>query len=111
MKIANKRESPRIEIKFRCHITSVALPRQSGAFLENIRRNGVLIGWSDGVSTAPVLAIGQIVTVEIERPSDNGFGQKSFHVALRVNYMDFGSFHDRPCALEALQPVAPSWMA
>jgi hypothetical protein len=32
-------------------------------------------------------------------------------VALQVNYMDFRSFHDRIRALEALQPVASSWMA
>jgi hypothetical protein len=111
MKIANKRESPRIEIKLRCHITSPALSRQSAVFTENISRSGVLIGCCGGVSTAPVPPIGPIETVEIELPSDHGFGQKCIPVALRVNYMEFRSFHDRPCALEALQPVAPSWMA
>jgi hypothetical protein len=28
-----------------------------------------------------------------------------------VNYMDFRSFHDRLRSMEALQPVANSWMA
>jgi hypothetical protein len=128
MKIANRRESPRIEIQLRCHITSPALSGQSTAFTENISRNGVLIGWRGDSPTAPAPAIGQIVTVEIELPANHGFGQKCMHcqgtvirvtqpepswmcVALRVNYMDFRSFHDRLCAFEALQPVATSWMA
>jgi len=36
---------------------------------------------------------------------------ESPNVALRVNYMDFRSFHDRLRAVEALMPVASSWMA
>ena len=32
-------------------------------------------------------------------------------IALRVNYMDFRSFHDRIRAYEAQQPVTNSWMA
>jgi hypothetical protein len=32
-------------------------------------------------------------------------------VALRVNYMDFRAFHDKLRVLEAMQPVANSWMA
>ena len=76
----------------------------------------------------PVPALGQIVTVEIELPSNHGFGQKCMHcqgtvtriaevegdcphVALSVNYMDFRSFHDRIRALEALGSTAGSWMA
>jgi hypothetical protein len=30
---------------------------------------------------------------------------------LEVNYMDFRSFHDQIRAMEALQPLATSWMA
>ena len=128
MKIANRRESPRIEIKLRCHITSPALCAQSAAFTENISRSGVLIGWRGEDPTSAVPALGQTVTVEIELPAHHGFGQKCIncqgavirltrpepawmHLALRVNYMDFRSFHDRLCALEALEPVATRWMA
>ena len=94
---------------------------------ENISRSGVLVGWRGEGTAVPVPAIGQIVTIEIELPADHGFGQKCIHcqgsvarvapgadwprVALRVNYMDFRSLHDRIRALEALQPVASSWMA
>src|SRR5579872_2234617 len=129
MKNINRRESPRIEIKLRCHVTSPAIWMRTSMYTENISRSGVLVAWcGDGVRI-PVPAIGQIITVEIELPANHGFGQKCIHcqgtvtrvvsdgdtdgprVALRVNYMDFRSFHDRLRAMEALQPVANSWMA
>jgi hypothetical protein len=73
-------------------------------------------------------APGQSVTVEIELPASHGFGPKCIHcegtvmrvsdsrgeyprVALRVNYMDFRSFHDEIRAFEALHPAVGSWMA
>ena len=97
-------------------------------YTENISRSGVLIAWSGDGGRIPVPAVGQIITVEIELPAHHGFGQKCIHcqgtvtrivseendgprVALRVNYMDFRAFHDKLRILEALQPVANSWMA
>jgi hypothetical protein len=61
-------------------------------------------------------------------PAAHGFGRKCIHcqgtvtrvtapanefprVALRVNYMDFRSFHDRLRASETVEPAAHSWMA
>jgi len=95
---------------------------------ENISRSGLLVVWSSENSALPLPSIGQIVTVEVELPANHGFGQKCIHcqgsvtrismadpenprVALQVNYMDFRSFHDRIRAIEAMQPVANSWMA
>jgi len=97
-------------------------------YTENISRSGILIAWRmpDGNQALP--SIGQIITVEIELPANHGFGQKCIHcqglvirlshqdadcprVALRVNYMDFRSFHDRIRAYEAMQPIANTWMA
>ena len=127
MKNINRRESPRIEIQLRCHVTSPALWVRTTMATENISRSGVLVAWSGEGPTVPVPGMGQIVTVEIELPANHGFGQKCIHcqgtvarvigaaenpkVALRVNYMDFRSFHDRIRAVEALAPVASSWMA
>ena len=127
MNIANRRESPRIEIKLRCHITSPAVWLQSDVYTENISRGGVLIGWSGGQDLR-LPSIGQIVTVEIELPANHGFGQKCIHcqgavirlaqpqadcaqIALCVNYMDFRAFHDSLRAFEASRPVANSCMA
>jgi hypothetical protein len=128
MKTINRRESPRIEIKLRCHVTSPALWMRAGMYTENISRSGILIAWKGVDASLPMPSLGQIITVEIELPANHGFGQKCIHcqglvmristhdpeysqIALRVNYMDFRSFHDRIRAFEAMQPVANSWMA
>ena len=128
MKTINRRESLRIEIKLRCHVSSPALWMESAMHTENISRSGVLIAWRGVDGELPIPSMGQIVTVEIELPANHGFGQKCIHcqgtvmritnsaedfplIALRVNYMDFRSFHDRIRAFEALRPVASSWMA
>ena len=129
MKNINRRESSRIDIQLRCHVTSPALWMRSAMYTENISRSGILVAWrGEETEAVPVPAIGQIVTVEIELPANHGFGQKCIHcqgtvtrtspaeggyprVALQVNYMDFRSLHDRIRALEALQPIENSWMA
>ena len=128
MRTINRRESPRIEIKLRCHVTSPALWINAGMYTENISRSGILIGWRGVDPALPMPGMGQILTVEIELPANHGFGQKCIHcqglvirvtpdsgdsprVALRVNYMDFRSFHDQIRAYEAMQPVANTWMA
>jgi hypothetical protein len=108
MRNINRRESPRIEIKLRCHVTSPALWMRSAMYTENISRSGLL-------------------TVEVELPANHGFGQKCIHcqgtvirilsdpecprVALRVNYMDFRAFHDRLRVVDSMTPVVNSWMA
>src|ERR1700730_13743246 len=127
MKNINRRESPRIDIKLRCHVKSPALWMQNSMSTENISRSGILVAWRAADTNLTVPSVGQILTIEIELPANHGFGQKCIHcqgtvsrltasdeyprVALRVNYMDFRSFHDRIRALEATQPVASSWMA
>ena len=128
MKNINRRESPRIDIQLRCYVTSPALWMRSAMHTENISRTGILVAWRGEGAAVPAPVIGQVVTVEIELPANHGFGQKCIHcqgtvtrascedggyprVALQVSYMDFRSFHDQIRAMEALQPVASSWMA
>ena len=128
MKNINSRESPRIDIQLRCYITSPALWMRSAMHTENISRSGILVAWRGEGAAVPVPVVGQVVTVEIELPANHGFGQKCIHcqgtvtrtssgdaeyprVALEVNYMDFRSFHDRIRALDAMQPLASTWMA
>lgn len=126
MRIINRRESPRIEIKLRCHIASPALWASSTMHTENISRNGLLVAWRGQGSSIQLPSIGQIITVEVELPANHGFGQKCIHcqgavmrissdaeypkVALLVNYMDFRAFHDRLRVMDAM-PVANTWMA
>jgi hypothetical protein len=132
MRNINRRESPRIDIKLRCHVTSPALWMRSAIYTENLSRSGILVVWRtqdpDGGQPLPSPGVGQILTIEVELPATHDFGQKCIHcqgtvtrvmrsdndfprVALRVNYMDFRSFHDRIRAAEALEPVSNSWMA
>jgi len=126
MKNINRRESPRIEIQLRCHVTSPALWLRSALYTENISRSGVLVAWHGAGETLPVPSLGQILTLELELPANHGFGQKCIHcqgtvlrvtdsgrgyplVALRVNYMDFRAFHDRLHVTEDVESSA--WRA
>jgi hypothetical protein len=128
MKNINRRESPRIDVKLRCHVTSPALWAHGAMYTENISRNGLLVEWRGQDGTPPLPGFGQIVTINVELPVSHDFGQKCIHcqgtvtristeerehplVALRVNYMDFRAFHDRIRAMEAVQPMVNSWMA
>jgi hypothetical protein len=128
MKTINRRDSLRIELKLRCHVTSPALWLRSAMHTENISRNGVLVAWLGEGAPLPLPAMGQIITLEVELPANHGFGQKCIHcqgtvtrvsrgetdapqVALRVNYMDFRSFHEKMRTIQVQQPIANSWMA
>lgn len=128
MQTTNRRESPRIEIRLRCHITSPGVWAREEVHTENISRNGVLIVWRGGSGEEAAPALGQILTLEIELPAHHGFGPKCIHcqgtvtrvtrpapesviVALRVNYMDFRSFHNHLRSIQSMQPVASTWMA
>ena len=128
MKNINRRESPRIDIKLRCHVTSPVLWTRSAMFTENMSRSGLLVAWRGEGSPMPLPSMGQILTVEVELPANHGFGQKCIHcqgvvsrisdggsdypqIALSVNYMDFRLFHDRIRAVEVMMPEANSWMA
>jgi hypothetical protein len=129
MENINRRESPRVDIKLRCHVLAPALWLPGSMYTENISRGGILIAWLGESAPLSPPVVGQIVTVEVELPASHGFGPRCIHcegtvariisepggdcprVALRVNYMDFRSFHDHIRAFEALQPVVNAWIA
>lgn len=126
MKNINRRESPRVDIKLPCHVTSPAVWLRSATSIENISRSGLLIAWGpvEGVSLPRV---GQILTVEIALPAHHGFGQKCMHcqgsvvrvtdpgndtprVALSVNYMDFRSLTQRLAPVHPIEPGIGNWI-
>jgi c-di-GMP-binding flagellar brake protein YcgR len=127
MRNINRRESPRIDIQLRCHVTSPALWIRGALYTENISRSGLLVAWRGEGSALPLPSTGQIITIEIELPVHHGFGQKCIHcqgtvirilqdsenprVALRVNYMDFRAFHDRLRLIDSMQPAVSTYMA
>ncbi len=128
MENINRRESPRMEIRLRCHVTSPAGWNRSSIFTQDISRNGVRIAWRSDGAVTPRPFPGQLITLEIELPANHGFGQKCIHcqgmvvrvsgtdeestnVALRLNYMDFRSFNDRIRSFESLNPALNCWTA
>jgi hypothetical protein len=126
MKTINRRENPRMEIRLRCHVTVPDSWLRESMHIENISRSGVLIAWKSGEALNQIPRLGQLLTVEVELPSNHGFGQKCIHcqgtvvrvsadggecsrVAVSLNYMDFRSLTDRPGALRMFQPAMTSW--
>jgi hypothetical protein len=127
MRNINRRESPRIDIKLRCHVTSPALWMRSAMYTENISRSGLMVAWKGEGPALPTPVVGQILTIEVELPANHGFGQKCIHcqgtvtrishdpesprIAMRVNYMDFRALHDRLRVMDAQTPVMNTRMA
>ena len=96
---------------------------------ENISRSGVLIAWRGDGAALPLPSLGQILTVEVELPANHGFGQKCIHcqgTVVRASPAGTRNAHrgaarqlygfprfPRPNAqlMQAMQPVANTWMA
>ena len=117
-----------IEVSSNIGASKIALKLGADRFYEGLRAFG--LGGRTGIDL-PGEASGILRKPASWREIDlanHGFGQKCIHcqgtvirmtnsdqtfplIALRVNYMDFRSFHDRIRAFEAMQPVANSWMA
>jgi PilZ domain len=117
MKLINRRENPRIEIKLQCYVSGPASYRRC-ACTENISRNGLLIAWKDEGGGVPLPNLGEMVTVEIELPAHPSFGPKCIHfqgavmrvsnesadgasIALRLDYLDFRSIQRQLFSPEA----------
>ncbi len=121
MKFINQRQSPRIDIRLQCRISSPGMRGSSAMYTENISRSGMLVAWSAGPNTE-IPEVGQLLTVEIELPAHHGFGRKCIHcqavvvrvtqpegqcprVALSVSYMKFCTFQDKFSAFQHLEPA------
>ena len=115
MRHVNRRENHRVEIQLPCYVTSPTGRSRGAMHIENISRRGLLLAWKSLAGPVPLPIMGQMVTVEVELPSNHGFGPKCTHcqgavarlaledrdcprVAIRLNYMDFRSFPDHPIA-------------
>lgn len=128
MKHINQRQSPRIDIRLQCQVTSQGLDGPVTMLTENISRTGILVVWDAGPGKAAP-EVGHLVTVEIELPAHHGFGRKCIHcqavvvrvwhpegdcsrVALNVNYMKFRAFRDEMSAVHGYTPAAVgSWVS
>ena len=128
MKYINQRQSPRIDIHLKCHVSAPGQCFRGSMVTENISRSGILLVWKTDYP-APMPEVGQLLTVEIELPLHHSFGRKCMHcqaevvrvsalddgaprVALSVNYMKFRAYCDKIAALEKLEPAGiGTWMS
>jgi c-di-GMP-binding flagellar brake protein YcgR len=80
----NRRESPRMDVKLKCHVAPVKTsPHGLSGITENISRNGVLMLCADTYSGEQP-RVGEVVTVEIELPENPVFGRKCIHCQATV---------------------------
>jgi c-di-GMP-binding flagellar brake protein YcgR len=116
----NRRESPRMDVKLKCHVAPVKTsPHGLSGTTENISRNGVLMLCADTCSGEQP-RIGEVVTVEIELPENPVFGRKCIHcqatvvrvtgesgqpfrVAFSVNQMKFTEYAASAAELQGIE--------
>ena len=128
MKYINQRQSPRIDIRLKCHVSSPGPGVRGEMVTENISRSGILVIWKSE-QPLPLPEVGELLTVDIELPSHHSFGRKCIHcqaevvrvakpakdaprVALSVNYMKFRAYREKISALEKLEPAGiGTWMS
>jgi hypothetical protein len=80
----NKRESPRMDVKLKCHVAPMKTwPQGLSGVTENISRNGVLMLCAESCAGEQP-RVGEVVTVEIELPENPVFGRKCIHCQATV---------------------------
>ncbi len=121
MKSINRRETPRIDVRLKCHVSS---PRVwSNGFVgitENISRSGLLLLWNGKENGSRLPRVGDLITMDIELPAHHDFPSKCIHcqgtvvrvsmseneatrVALSVNYMKFRDYARRVADLKEIE--------
>jgi PilZ domain len=127
MKSINRRETPRIDVKLSCHVSS---PRVwSNGFVgvtENISRSGLLLLWNGEQAGSRLPRVGDLITMDIELPVHHDFPTKCIHcqgtvvrvsisdkqvpkVALNVNYMKFKDYGGRGANLQNIEAELENW--
>ena len=124
----NRRESPRMDVKLKCHVApKTTWPQGLSGVTENISRNGVLMLCGDGC-TGEQPRVGEVVTVEIELPENPVFGRKCIHcqatvvrvsrengqafqVAFSVNQMKFTEYENAAAEFNGIEAGAGTFPA
>jgi hypothetical protein len=127
MKSINRRETPRIDVKLNCRVSS---PRVwSNGFVgvtENISRSGLLLLWNGKQPESRLPRVGDLITMDIELPAHHDFPSKCIHcqgtvvrvsaceneaprVALSVNYMKFRDYGQRVAKARGIEAEIESW--
>jgi hypothetical protein len=127
MRSINRRETPRIDVKLKCHVSS---PRVwSNGFVgvtENISRTGLLLIWNGKQVGSRLPRVGDLISMDIELPVHHDFPTKCIHcqgtvvrvsvtgdeeprVALSVNYMKFRDYGRRVAKVQGVEAELESW--
>ena len=127
MKSINRRETPRIDVKLNCRVSS---PRVwSNGFVgvtENISRSGLLLLWNGKQPESRLPRVGDLITMDIELPANHDFPSKCIHcqgtvvrvsvseteaprVALSVNYMKFRDYGRHVAKVRDIEAELGSW--
>jgi hypothetical protein len=127
MKSINRRDTPRIDVKLNCRVSS---PRVwSEGFVgvtENISRSGLLLLWNGKQSGSRLPRVGDLITMDIELPAHHDFPTKCIHcqgmvvrvsatenqaphVALNVNYMKFRDYGRQVTNVQDIEAELGSW--
>ena len=94
MRHVNRRESPRVEIKLRCYVTSPGVWFRDAMYVENISRTSLLLAWRSDTGAVLPPVEGQNITVDVELPANHNFGVKCIHCQGVVTSI---SFEDLDC--------------
>lgn len=127
MRSINRRETPRIEVKLTCYVSS---PRvwSNGAVgvTENISRSGLLMLWNGKQTGSRLPRVGDLITMDIELPAHHDFPTKCIHcqgtvvrvsvgenepprIALNVNYMKFRDYGRQVAKVQEIEAELGSW--
>jgi len=127
MKSINRRETPRIDVRLNCRVSS---PRVwSNGFVgvtQNISRSGLLVLWNGKESGSRLPRVGDLITMDIELPVHHDFPTKCIHcqgtvvrvsvteneaplVALNVNYMKFRDYGRSVGNVQDIEAELGSW--
>ncbi len=127
MKSINRRETPRIDVRLKCHVTSPRVWANGCAGVtENISRSGLLMRWSAEQAGSRMPRVGDLITMELELPAHHDFPSKCIHcqgtvvrvsvseneaprVALNVNYMKFRDYGRRVPKVRDLEAELGNW--
>ena len=127
MKSINRRETPRIDVKLKCHVSSPRVWSQGFVgTTENISRTGLLILWNGKDSGSRMPRVGDLITMDIELPAHHDFPTKCIHcqgtvvrvstseneaprVALNVNYMKFRDYGRRVAKVRGVEAQLETW--
>lgn len=81
----DRRVDARLDVKLPCHVEfPYTKSRLFVGLTENMSRSGILVLWSNSDPAVRLPQPGQLLTAEIELPTNHAFGRKCLHCQVTV---------------------------